>query len=173
MFCRTLLYVHSSIAIILMGKRELVALLNLSSWCLLMVGRLFLAVPWGCLRFVIVVFPDHTHLQFIIYISHHHLLSTKYIDVKKSNLASFKLAHIYFHRVNSDNAKIVHSRHRTYVRACSSQLSCLNSCKQIHVQSLKSVPELNDTPMHSKKGGKDLETIQSSTIPDPGCHMGK
>ena len=22
---------------------------------------LFLAVPWGCLRFVIVVFPDHTH----------------------------------------------------------------------------------------------------------------
>ena len=60
MFC-TLLYVHSSIAIILMGKRELVALLNLSSWCLMMVERLFLAVPRGCLRFVIVVFPDHTH----------------------------------------------------------------------------------------------------------------
>ena len=36
MFCCTLLYVHSSIAIILMGKRELVALLNLSSWCLVM-----------------------------------------------------------------------------------------------------------------------------------------
>ena len=32
-----ILYVHSSIAIILMGKRELVALLNLSSWCLVMV----------------------------------------------------------------------------------------------------------------------------------------
>ena len=32
-FCCTLLYVHSSIAIILMGKRELVALLDLSSWC--------------------------------------------------------------------------------------------------------------------------------------------
>ena len=41
------LYVHSSIAIILMGKRELVALLNLSSWCLVMIERLFLAVPWG------------------------------------------------------------------------------------------------------------------------------
>ena len=27
-----------------------------------MVERLFLAVSWGCLRFVIVVFPDHTHL---------------------------------------------------------------------------------------------------------------
>ena len=52
---------HSSIAIILMGKRELVALLYLSSWCLVMVEWLFLAVPWGCLRFVIVVFPDHTH----------------------------------------------------------------------------------------------------------------
>ena len=64
MFCCTLLCVRSSIAIILMGKRELVALLNLSSWCLVMVERLFLAVPQGCLRFVIVVFPDHTHLQF-------------------------------------------------------------------------------------------------------------
>ena len=62
MFCCTLLYVHSSIAIILMGKRELVALLNLPSWCLVMVEWLFLAVPWGCLQFVIVVFPDHTHL---------------------------------------------------------------------------------------------------------------
>ena len=62
MFCCTLLYVHSSIAITLMGKRELIALLNLSSWCLVMVERLFLAVPRGCLQFVIVVFPDHTHL---------------------------------------------------------------------------------------------------------------
>ena len=64
MFCCTLLYVHSSIAIILMGKRELAVLLYLSSWCLVMVERLFLAVPRGCLRFVIVVFPDHTHLLF-------------------------------------------------------------------------------------------------------------
>ena len=64
MFWRTLLCVHSSIAFILMGKRELIALLNLSSWCLVMVERLFLAVPQGYLRFVIVVFPDHTHLLF-------------------------------------------------------------------------------------------------------------
>ena len=48
-----------------MGKRELIALLNLSSWCLVMVERLFLAVPLGCLQFVIVVFPDHTHLLFL------------------------------------------------------------------------------------------------------------
>ena len=66
MFFCTLLYVHASIAIILMGKRELIALLNLSSWCLVMVERLFLAVPRGCLQFVIVVFPDHTHLLFLV-----------------------------------------------------------------------------------------------------------
>ena len=65
MFCCMLLYVRSSIAIILMGKRERVALLNLSSWCLVMVERLFLAVLRGCLQFVIVVFPDHTHLLFL------------------------------------------------------------------------------------------------------------
>ena len=70
MFCCTLLNVYSSIAIILIGKRELVALLNLSSWCLVMVERLFLAVPWGCLRFVIVVFPDHTHLLFFLLYCH-------------------------------------------------------------------------------------------------------
>ena len=76
MFCRTLLYVHPSIAIILMGKRELIALLNLSSWCLVMVERLFLAVPQGCLRFVIVVFPDHTHLLFFIIMKRMHSSST-------------------------------------------------------------------------------------------------
>ena len=47
-----------------MGKRELVALLGLSSLCLVIVVWLFLAVPWVCLQFVIVVFPDHIHLLF-------------------------------------------------------------------------------------------------------------
>ena len=65
MFCCTLLYVHSSFAIILMGNRELVALLSLSSWCLVIVVWLFLMVPWVCLQFMIVVFPDHTHLLFL------------------------------------------------------------------------------------------------------------
>ena len=81
-FCCTMVYVHSSIAIILKGKSELVALLNnnyLSSWCLVMVEWLFLAVPWGCLRFVIVVFPDHTHLLFL----------------KFANCSQF-LSHIFF-----------------------------------------------------------------------------
>ena len=47
-----------------MGKRELVALLNLSSWCLVSVEQLFLGVSRGCLQFVFVVFLDHTHLLF-------------------------------------------------------------------------------------------------------------
>ena len=34
-----------------------------------MVERLFLAVPRGCLQFVIVVFPDHTHLLFLTSLS--------------------------------------------------------------------------------------------------------
>ena len=50
------------------GKRELVALLNLSSWCLVMVERLVLAAQQGCLQFVIVVFLDHTHLLFLLYL---------------------------------------------------------------------------------------------------------
>ena len=61
MFCYALLYVHSSFAIIFMGKRETVALLSLSS-CFVIVVCLFLSVPWACLQFVVVVFPDHTHL---------------------------------------------------------------------------------------------------------------
>ena len=65
MFCCTLLYVHSSIATILMGKRELVALLNLSSWYIVMVEQLFLAVTRGCVVCVFVVFADHTHLLFL------------------------------------------------------------------------------------------------------------
>ena len=48
MFCCGLLCVPSSFAIILMWKRELVALLSF-------------AMPSVCLRFVIVVFPGHTH----------------------------------------------------------------------------------------------------------------
>ena len=86
MFCCTLLYVHSSIAIILMGKRELIALLNLSSWCLVMVERLFLAVPRGCLQFVIVVFPDHTHLLFLVVLC-------SYSQIKDGTLRASYLKH--------------------------------------------------------------------------------
>ena len=66
MFCCTLPNVHSSFAIILMGKRELFAVLSLSSSCLVIVVWLFLVVSWVCLQFVIVVFPDHTYLLFLM-----------------------------------------------------------------------------------------------------------
>ena len=68
MFFCTLLCVHSSVAVILVGKRELIALLSLSSWCLVVAEGLFLALPRGCLQFLIVVFPDHTHLLFSIHL---------------------------------------------------------------------------------------------------------
>ena len=41
------------------------ALLSLSSWCLVIIVWLFLALQWVGLQFVIVVFPDHTHLLFL------------------------------------------------------------------------------------------------------------
>ena len=56
MFCCVLLCVHFSFAIILMGGRELVALLTLSSWCIVIVVWLFLTMRKVCLQFVIVVF---------------------------------------------------------------------------------------------------------------------
>ena len=67
-FCFALRYVLSSFA-----------LLGLSSWYLVVVERLFLAVPRGCLQFVIVVFPDHTHL----------LLLQSSLSIRKSWLLCF------------------------------------------------------------------------------------
>ena len=69
MFCCALLCVHSSFAISLMGKRELVALLCLSSWYLVIVVWLFLAMPQVRLLFMIVVFPDHIHLLILVLLS--------------------------------------------------------------------------------------------------------
>ena len=42
-----------------------------------LVERLFLAVPRGCLQFVIVVFPDYTHLLFLVEV-HKVMLNTNY-----------------------------------------------------------------------------------------------
>ena len=66
MFCCALLCDHSSFAIILKGKRELVALLSLSSWSLVIVVWLFLAVPWVYPQFMIVVFPYHTYFRLTV-----------------------------------------------------------------------------------------------------------
>ena len=103
MFCCTLLYVHSSIAIILMGKTELIALLNLSSWCLVMVEQLFLAVPRGCLQFVIVVFPDHTHLLFFKVVCKLiiHRFSFLDIDTTQNKSVYFHSARVYCEFISS------------------------------------------------------------------------
>ena len=41
-------------------------------------------VPWDCLRFVIVVFPDHTHFLFLRYL----LVLFWYAEFEKSMLAN-------------------------------------------------------------------------------------
>ena len=48
--------------------RKLVALLLLSYRCIVTINVLwlFLTVPWVNLHYVIVVFPDHSHLFFVI-----------------------------------------------------------------------------------------------------------
>ena len=56
-----LLFVHSSFAIISKGKRESLLICFV---CLVIVVWLILTMPRVCLQFVIVVFPDHTHLLF-------------------------------------------------------------------------------------------------------------
>ena len=65
LLCYTLLCVHSSIAIIIKRKRKLVVLLLLSyRFCYykFSVALPYLTVPWAGLWFLIVIFPDHTHL---------------------------------------------------------------------------------------------------------------
>ena len=66
LFCYAYLCAHSSFAIIWKRKSKLDALLLLSYRCIvtLNVFRLFLAMPFVDQQYVIVVFPDHTHLLF-------------------------------------------------------------------------------------------------------------
>ena len=68
LFCYALFCVHSSFEIILKMNRNLVALLFLSYRCIATINvlRLFLMVSWVFLQCVIVVFPDHTNLLFLL-----------------------------------------------------------------------------------------------------------
>ena len=83
LFWYALVCALSSFAIVL--KRELDALLLLSYGCLVTVYVLwlFITVPWVGRQFVIVVFPDHTHLLFFIQLQtfKHTLSYTLYIHV--------------------------------------------------------------------------------------------
>ena len=51
----------------------------------MIVVQLFLAVPWVCLKFVFVVFPDHTHLLFLI--KHFTLLLLFYMPCTCTSMA--------------------------------------------------------------------------------------
>ena len=76
LFCYVLLCVHSSFAIILKRKRKLV----LQIYCYY---KCSVALPYGAgLRYVIVVFPDHTHLLYKLFhieqtIDSYYLMQTK------------------------------------------------------------------------------------------------
>ena len=72
-----------------MGKRELVALLYLSSWCLVVVEGLFLVVPWGCLTVCDCGIPDHTHLLFLNVFSLFNARSNRYVYIRNRDFISF------------------------------------------------------------------------------------
>ena len=55
-----------------------------------MVEPLFLVVPRGCLRFVIVVFPDHTHLLYFFLLN---TISTWYAKIKNCTCQVRSIAH--------------------------------------------------------------------------------
>ena len=65
------MHVHSCVAVILKRKRKLAALLLLSYRCIATTNVLWLLLTVPCvgLQCVIVVFPDHTQLLFIVMLS--------------------------------------------------------------------------------------------------------
>ena len=75
-----------------MVKRELVALLKLSFWCLVIIVLLFLTVPWVCLQFVIVVFPDYSPF-YSLFLINLHLLTVNAYAVYQCHL-------LYLHQTN-------------------------------------------------------------------------
>ena len=81
--------------LVLMGKRKIVALLVLSSWCLVIAEWPFLAVPWVCLRFVILVFPDHTHLLFLSVLGGCSYLSKQFFAIFDFHFVKNKLENLF------------------------------------------------------------------------------
>ena len=114
-FCCALLCVHSSFAIIMMGMRELFALLSLSSWCLVIVVWLYLTVPWVCLQLVISVFPDHIHLLLIMF-----LMST---DTYHNNEPVHEISNNVVCATSKGSDQPAHTR--SLIRAFPSRLSIL------------------------------------------------
>ena len=82
LFCCAGLCVLSSFTMISLGKRELVALLVLSSWCHVAVIGIcpFFNVSWVGLQRVIVAFPGHSHLL-------SDRITTRYLSLRIVSLA--------------------------------------------------------------------------------------
>ena len=96
MFVFVLVYVAmcpTSFAIILTRKIVLVALLLLFFGCLVTVNVLwlFLTVPWVGLQFVIVLFPDQTHLLFSFKKSFRAPSSVTLVSVMNGNILTSRV----------------------------------------------------------------------------------
>ena len=126
MFCCTLLGVHSCFAIILMGKKVLEALLNLSSWCLVIVVWLFLTMFQFCMQFVIRVFPAHTHLPFSA-LKMHVEWPNKVSKVAKIRNRYNQVPHL----TQDTNGKVTNSQKTPQTRAKRSALSQQVTTKHI------------------------------------------
>ena len=104
-----------------------------------MVERLFLTVPRGCLQFVIVVFPDHTHLLFLkfqtgvlagqMHINSLNLRLKLNLGLKILNLGLKQKVHI-----NSSNQCL---KFQTGVSTSEMQINSLNPSLKISNPSLK------------------------------------
>ena len=135
MFCCALLCAHSSFAIISIGRREMVALLCLSSLCLVIVMWLFLTTPRVCLQFVIVLFPDHTHYFFLsisgplsMWAIKHAFLSSAYFFSSKS-IFEKKIFQEYYISVKQLKSRPGSTKYRTYLYPLQS-LSTKDTSKQ-------------------------------------------
>ena len=125
-----------------------------------MVERLFLAVPLGCLQFVIVVFPDHTHLLYSRYLTiEREVVNTLFTAQVQSDLnklsAEAAVEHYSISVDKCDNSEIVCTRcltkgsltslHRC--TGCKSSSYCSKDCHRLywpsHKQLCKSIQSQN------------------------------
>ena len=122
----------TSVSVLWFVVRYFMSILVLSSSCLVMVERLFLAVTWGCLRFVIVVFPDHTH-YFLWFLSKEQWLNVLFNSMKKvSNGAKIRNRYNQVPHLTQDtNGKVTNSQKTPQTRAKRSALSQQVTTKHI------------------------------------------
>ena len=80
-----------------------------------MVERLFLAVPRGCLRFVIVVFPDHTHLLFLLSVKGKSMCTKFWLPLVQALLCELKTDMVVHVAADLDvKQKKTKKKHKTF-----------------------------------------------------------